>query len=150
GHAPMSLRSRVVRLLASAFALGALLVVSQGSEDPAEAQFQTLQDGFETPSPLWQREYTDTTVRLLAQERSSRAAHSGKLSERFQFEAGPGSQFFVSYATPKVPVSDALRVSLHVRSDRAGVQLFGRVVLPSDIDPETKAPSFVLVPGTTF
>ena len=89
-------------------------------------------------------------MHLLAHDRSDRAAHGGRLSEHFHFEAGAGSQFFVSYALPKVPVIGDLNVSLHVRSNRSGVQLFGRVVLPADIDPETKSPSFVMVPGTVF
>ncbi len=89
-------------------------------------------------------------MNLLAQDRSERAAHGGRLSEHFQFDAGPGSQFFVSYALPRIPVSEELSVGLHVRSTRAGVQIFGRVVLPADVDPETKAPSYVLVPGTIF
>ena len=39
---------------------------------------------------------------------------------------------------------------MFVRADRGGVQLFSRVVLPADVDPATKAPSFVMVPGTIF
>ena len=87
---------------------------------------------------------------LRVQDRSQRAAHGGRLSEHFEFETADGSQIFVSYATPRVPVSDDLNVSLFVRANRGGVQLFARVVLPADIDPDTKAPSFVMVPGTVF
>ncbi len=146
----MFLGRRIVEVAASTVALVSLLVVSRGDDGQKPVQFGTLRESFESAQPGWQREYTDTTVKLIAQERSQRAAHDGRLSERFQFEAGPGSQFFVSYAVPNVPVSDDLDVGLYVRSDRAGVQIYGRVVLPSDIDPETKAPSFVMVPGTIF
>ncbi len=66
------------------------------------------------------------------------------------FEAGIGGQFFVSYALPKVPVTAGLSLSLYVRSNKQGVQLFAKVMLPSDIDPATKAPSYVLLPGTVF
>ena len=86
----------------------------------------------------------------MAHERSDRAAHGGRLSERFQFEAQSGSRFFVSYALPRVLVTADLGLSLYVRANRAGAQLFGWVVLPADIDPETRAPSYVLVPGTVF
>ena len=41
-------------------------------------------------------------------------------------------------------------MSVFVRASRGGIQVYGRVVLPADIDPETKAPSFVMVPGTIF
>ncbi|HKI17884.1 MAG TPA: hypothetical protein VKA15_08380 [Isosphaeraceae bacterium] len=146
----MFVARRFVEVVVTAAMLVGLLVVSRGGEEKAPAQSEALRDGFETPQPSWQREFTDTTVRLLTQERSRRAAREGRLSERFQFDAGPGSRFFVSYATPKIPVSDDLNVSLAVRSNRAGVQLFARVVLPADIDPENRAPSYVLVPGTIF
>ena len=57
---------------------------------------------------------------------------------------------YVSKALPKVPVTADLSLSLYVRSNRTGAQLFGWVVLPADIDPDTKAPSYLLVPGTVF
>jgi hypothetical protein len=146
----MFVARRFLNLIAVSGSLLGLLVFSSAGEDQKASPSGVLRDGFETPEPVWQREYTDTTVKLQSQERSERAAHGGRLSERFQFEAGNGSQFFVSYATPKIPVSDDLSVSLYVRSNRSGVRIFARVVLPADIDPDTKAPSYVLVPGTMF
>jgi hypothetical protein len=145
----MFLARRLVNVIAAAGMLAGLVVfVGAGAaQTEIRPDVGVLRDGFETPEPVWQREYTDTTVRLDAQERSDRAAHGGRLSERFSFHAGNGSQFFVSYATPQIVVSDELTVSLHVRTNRAGVQVFARIVLPADSDPETKAPSFVLVPG---
>jgi hypothetical protein len=146
----MFVARRFIQVAVTAGMLAVLLVAAGGGAEDKPGPTDVLRDGFETPSPSWQREYTDTTVKLIAQERSQRAAHEGRLSERFHFEAGPGSQFFVSYATPKIPVSDDLKAGLYVRSSRAGVQIFARIVLPSDVDPETKAPSYVLVPGTIF
>src|SRR5579883_2328545 len=127
------------------------LVAARGEDGGAGSTREgVLRDGFETPQPSWVREYTDTTVRLLAHDRSERAAHGGRLSEHLQFQAGLGGQFFVSYALPKVPLTDDLVVSLEIRSNQAGHQLLGRVVLPADVDPETKTPSFVLVPGRRY
>ncbi len=146
----MFVARRSIRVAVTALTMAVLMAAAGWGADKASSPSGVLRDGFETPHPTWLREYTDATVKLVAQERSQRAAHEGRLSERFQFEAGPGSQFFVSYATPKIPVSDDLRASLYVRSSRAGVQIFARIVLPSDVDPETKAPSYVLVPGTIF
>ncbi|WP_076349805.1 hypothetical protein [Paludisphaera borealis] len=147
------LRSRIGWVLGIVTASGAML--GYAADEPNEPnvpkqEVAVLHDGFETPGVVWQREHTDTTINLLAQERSERAAHDGRLSERFQFEADQGSQFFVSYPLPKVRVTEKLEVVLNTRANRAGVQLFVRVVLPSDVDPETRAASFVLVPGTIF
>jgi hypothetical protein len=139
----------VIGITYSSLAAG-LLVSAAAQDDKSRADSPVLRDGFETSEPAWQSEHMDTVVRLLEHDRSQRAAHGGRLSEHFHFEAGVGSQFFVSYATPKIPVTDELRVGLYVRSDRAGVRVYARIVLPADVDPETKAPSFVLVAGTIF
>ena len=147
----MLLARRLVSLVAvAAFMAGGLAITRGEQQDKGSARPGTLTDGFETPQPSWEREYTDTTVRLLAHDRSNQAAHGGQLSEHFHFESGLGSQFFVSYALPKVPVSAQLTIGLHVRSNRQGIHLYARVVFPADIDPVTKAPSFVLLPGTVF
>jgi hypothetical protein len=147
----MFLARRLVCLVAVAgFVAGGLVMTRGEQQDKDPAGAAALKDGFETPQPAWEREYTDTTVRLQAHDRSNRAAHGGQLSEHFQFEAGIGSQFFVSYALPKVPVTAGLRLSLCVRSNKQGAQLFAKIMLPSDIDPVTKASSYVLLPGTVF
>ena len=105
---------------------------------------------FESPRTAWGREQTDATITLQVHDQSDRAAHEGRTSEHFRFSAGLGSGFYFSYQLPKVPVTDALKASLYVRANRAGVQLFARVVLPSDTDPLTNQPSFLLVPGTIY
>lgn len=117
---------------------------------PAEAGPAVIRDGFESPRTGWGREQTDATIGLQVHDRTDRATHGGKAAEHFRFSAGIGSGFYVSYPLPKVPVNDALRAGLFVRANRAGVQLFARVVLPSDTDPLTNQPSFLLVPGTIY
>ncbi|MGC8641227.1 MAG: hypothetical protein ACP5XB_15275, partial [Isosphaeraceae bacterium] len=140
-----------IAILVAAGLLSALLAPPAGrGEEPAKSPPASLHDDFETQGIAWEREHTDTTIHLIAQERSPRAANDGNQSERFQFEADPGSQFFVSYALPKVPVTDALTLAIHVRANRSGVQVYGRVVLPEDVDPETRAPSFLLIQGTIY
>jgi hypothetical protein len=140
------LHGRTIVLLASAAVLAASTLSLRGADEVANA----IRDDFESPRPVWRQEQTDATVNLLAQERSPLAAHDGRLSERFLFRAGPGSSFYYSYALPKVPVLEELRASLYVRSKRAGVRIYGRVILPADTDPDTGQPSFVLVPGTIY
>jgi hypothetical protein len=142
-------RTRPAVALSAATALllmAGLVGTLRGKDDPPA----TFHDDFETPRTAWVREQTDAIVNLEAHERSDRAAHDGRTAERFRFEAGLGSSFFYSYPLPKVPVTDELKVSLFVRSTRPGVQVYGRVVLPADTDPDTGQPSFVTVPGTTY
>lgn len=122
---------------------------TQAQDGPAAAD-GVLRDGFESQTPSWQSEYLDTTINLIAHDRSNRALHGGRLSEHFQFAAETGGQFYVSLRTPRIPLESDPRIGLWVRSNRAGVRVHARVVLPADVDPETKAPSFVLVPGTIY
>lgn len=123
-----------------------LLAMLSGAERP-EAM---IRDGFESARPIWKQEQTDANLTVEAHDRSTRASHEGRMSERFQFTAGVGSSFYYSYDLPKVPVSEGLKVGLYVRSNKVGVQLFARVILPSDVDPETGLPSFLTVPGTIY
>ena len=123
-----------------------IVLLSLGSDSP----LGILRDGFETDRVTWRQEATDAAIRLIAHDRSDRAAHEGKLSEHFEFEAGPGSALYYSYATPKVPIRPALQVSLFVRSNRVGVALSGRVILPNDFDAETKQPTFLTIAGTVY
>ena len=137
---------RALRLLAGLATLAVAAAVLRAADDPT----RMIRDGFETPATVWEQEQTDAVINLFAHDRTQRAAHDGRLSEHFQFAAGPGSSFFYSYRLPKVPATNDLRVSLFVRANRAGVRIYGRVILPTDTDPDTGQPSFVLVPGTIY
>ena len=145
---------RVALRFAVVVACGLILTgfaIADGADDKkAAAGTEVLRDGFETQQPVWEREESDAVIRLIEHDRSQRAAHGGRLSEHFHFEAGPGSQFFVSYATPKIPISEDSTIVLYVRSDRPGVRIHAKIVLPADVDPDTLTPSYVLVPGTVF
>lgn len=125
------------------------VAVSVGGAEAPPASTR-LHDGFESDRPVWRQEATDATIQLIAHDRSKRAAYEGKVSEHFHFAAGPGSQFYYSYPLAKIPVTQDLQARISVRSSRAGVQIYGRVILPADTDPDTGQPSFVLVPGPVY
>ena len=92
-----ALRFALVGVIAGIFA-GIVGAQSGGDERQLRGSGATatgvFRDGFETPEPVWQSEHTDTVIRLLEHDRSQRAAHSGRLSEHFHFEAGPGQPVF--------------------------------------------------------
>ena len=114
----MFLARRLVILVAAAGCRGRRSGLSRGEEpDNEPAGAGALTDGFETPQPSWEREYADTTVRLLAHDRSNRAAHGGQFSEHFQFEAGTRQPVFCQLRRcRRVPITAELGVSLS--SDR--------------------------------
>src|SRR4051794_36189844 len=95
-------RSRIgVGLLA--VVAGALVLAAsatlRGDDDPSHA----IRDGFEGPGTAWEQEQTDATIKLLAHDRSRRAAHEGRLSEHFHFEAGAGGSVFFTYPQGVAP-----------------------------------------------
>lgn len=107
-----------------------------------------LRERFESEKPAWRQEETDATVAIKLHDRTDRARHDGERSERIRFTAGPGSAVYYSYSLTKVPVVRDLEASVYIKSNRAGIKLLGRVVLPADKDPESGLPSFVMVEGT--
>ncbi|WP_169976097.1 hypothetical protein [Tautonia rosea] len=118
-------------------------------EEPPSQTISTLAEDFEDPRVAFRQEAADAPLQMRVHDRTSEGAFEG-LSERFQFVAGPGSGVYASYPLPKLPLSEDLRVSIYVRSNRPGVQIIGRVVLPNDLDPETGQPFYVNVGGTLY
>lgn len=110
----------------------------------------TLRDGFESATTVLIQEEAEATVRLEVHDRSSQAAHEGKQSERVRFAAGRGTGFYFSYPLPRIEITDALRISLYLKSNHAGMQLSVRVILPGDRDPDTGQPSFVMINGPSY
>ncbi len=120
------------------------------AEGPEDSPGSILRDGFEATRPSWREEETDATFVLRAHDRAEGTVHEGQRAERFDFEAGPGSALYYSYQLPKTPIVESLKATLYVRGNRPGVQIYGRVVLPADRDPESGQPTFLLVPGTSL
>ncbi len=116
-------------------------------EQKPVAEPVSYRDRFESKGTTWRREEADTEVRIIAHERTETKAREGKSSERIAFEAGVGAAVYYSHEIPKIPVGPNAEIGLYVRSNREGVRLMARVVLPADIDPDTHQPSFILVSG---
>jgi hypothetical protein len=126
------------------------LVVNGQDPVPSGADKPALTDGFESGLPRWREEElpSDADFLLRVHRISDVNAREGRSSERFEFEAGPGSVLYYSYALPKIAVTADLSASVFAYSNRTGARLYGHVVLPNDKDPETGRPSFLLVAGT--
>lgn len=136
------------RLIASGLAAAGFLAMAPraGSVPARPAAYR---EGFESARPAWRQEETDLTVRLGDHDRTERARHEGRRSERIAFSAdGPGSALYYSFPLPRIPLAPDLEVSLYARSNIAGQQLLARIVLPADTDPDTGQASFLLVAGT--
>jgi len=101
-------KSREIAIVVAAGCLGLIGYLVRGADEEPKVPAASFHEDFESPQTAWQSEHTDTTINLLAHDRSVRATHDGKQSEHFQFEADVGSQFFVSYPLPRIPVTDTL------------------------------------------
>ncbi len=132
--------------------VGVVLVLGilAGAEGADSKPSDTIRDGFEGPEKVWRQEQPDATIEIYSHNRTKRAAHEGTQSEGFEFKAGIGGGLYYSYATPKIPITDDLAIAMYVRSNRTGMQFLARVVLPSDIDPDSRRPQFILVPSTMY
>ncbi len=146
----MPINRRWIAIVVAIGLLGAQGGQPRGSEDEPKTPAASLHDSFETPQIAWEREHTDTTINLIAQDRSVRTAHDGNLSEHFQFEADTGSQFFVSYALPNVPVTDKLQAVVYVRANRTEFSFLDAWSCPPISTPRPATPSYVMIQGTAY
>jgi hypothetical protein len=94
--------------------------------------------------------FVDGDCGLTVRARSILAAtNRTPAAESVELQAGTGSQAFATYQLPQqVPIITELTVRLRIKSDRAGLQLHARAVLPrSERD---AGPRTVLLPGPKY
>lgn len=103
---------------------------------------------FETAEPTWKLAAADCQARLAGHQRTFSQAHSGHGSEYVAVQAPAGGSYvYLSHAIEPARVIPELAASVWVLSDRTGIQLLLRVVLPRTIDPRSQAPLTTLVHG---
>lgn len=107
-------------------------------------------ESFESAEPSLRVIDQDCTYRVEAQARTSAQAHGGTASEYVRISAGPGTKVLIGQPVPAARVIDELLPELWIRSDRAGLQLWARVVLPRSIDPGTGRPLVAYVIGDIY
>jgi hypothetical protein len=100
----------------------------------AEAQ-QIHRNGFEGRETFWIKGTADVAFKELAHEITDATAHKGEHSEHVQLSCDQGSYIYYYYPTNKAPLIEDLSVTVWVKSNRPGVQLMARVVLPKERNP---------------
>lgn len=109
-----------------------------------------FRDDHESGAPAWQRGAADTRYRLERQARVQDAARSGETCETISIAAGIGSYVYFSYPVGQARVIDELRPTMWMKSQRQGLQVLARIVLPRTLDPATGSAATVLVRGETY
>jgi hypothetical protein len=107
-------------------------------------------EGFEGTDISWREAGANAQYRILDHRRVQNEAHTGKGCEWLSVSANGGSYIHVAHDVGRPIVIDELMPSLWIKSDRSGMQLLARLVLPRTIDPKTGRPLVTLVAGTSY
>lgn len=124
------------------FLLCLLLFVRVASAD--------LRESFETPQATWRYAEADCTLQIVVHRRTFERAHSGSGSEELSFVAGRGTRAYFVHDVGPAPIIRELVPSLWLWSDRAGLQMLARVVLPRSRHPRTGEPLTCLIGGQSY
>jgi len=110
-----------------------------------------LQYGFETREPIWVKGAADAPSRETVHRLTEEYAHEGQRSEWLQLQAEKGTFIHYTYDIGRAPIRDELNVSLWVKSNRPGIQLLARAVLPREPDPRQADQRLtILIPCDTY
>ena len=109
-----------------------------------------IRDSFESPQPSWRLSEADCGVRVLAQQRTFRDAHSGHGCEFLRLAVGSGTYVHISHSMGKAPVIAELAPSMWVKSDKPHMQFMLRVVLPRNVDEASGKPLTALLRGDVY
>ncbi|MFM9117665.1 MAG: hypothetical protein ACKOU6_16045, partial [Planctomycetota bacterium] len=109
-----------------------------------------LYEAFEGPEPTWTLADADCAAQLAKHLRQFKDAYRGQGCEHLRLQTGQGSYVYLSHEVTAAPIIDELKVSLWVKSDRPGIQLRLRVVLPRTEDPRTGKPITTFLVGSSY
>lgn len=107
-------------------------------------------EAFESPDISWHEAGGDVRFTLEEHLRVSEGAHSGHGCERLCVVGGNGSAAYVRHDIPAAPIISELAAGVWIKSDRAGLQLLVRAVLPRSRDPRQGGALTTLLPGPGY
>src|SRR5262249_12632597 len=96
---------------------------------------QMIQEGFEAKGPYWKPGSADAVYKLLIHELTDKYKHGGQRSEHIRVKVEKGKYLYFTYDLPPALINDELNLSLWLKSNRPGIQLLCRAVLPRERDP---------------
>ncbi len=111
---------------------------------PALAQ-QIIQEGFEARGPYFKPGAGDAVHKVLLHELTEQYKHGGQRSEHLRVQVEKGTYLHYVYDLPPAPINEELNLSLWLKSNRPGVQVLCRAVLPRERDPRDPARNMTLL-----
>lgn len=109
-----------------------------------------VRDDFEGPQTVLRPAGGDARHKVELHQRVGQNVHSGRWCETLRITGGNGTAVYYSYPITPARVISEWSAGLWVRSDRPGVQVVARVVLPRSKHPETGRPLTALVRGSAY
>ncbi|MEX0866240.1 MAG: hypothetical protein WD030_02710 [Pirellulales bacterium] len=94
--------------------------------------------------------HSDGNGRVVAQARVQQPVHSGGVCEHLHLRQGGGTRFYVGQPIGQAPIIAETEARLWVRSDRSGLQMLLRVVLPRSVDPDSGEALVTYIGGTLY
>ena len=107
-------------------------------------------DSFETSETTWRIQQRDCALATDTHRRVYDKARSGQVSEHIRFRCGRGTKIYLTHPIEPARVIDELAPSVWVNSERPGVQILVRVVLPRSVDPQNGGPMSTILPGPSY
>lgn len=107
-------------------------------------------EGFETAETSWRMAGGDAQCRLLQHQRLQANAHSDKGCEWIQLEGNGGTYVYAAHYVDRPPVIEELSPSVWIKSDRPGLRIAARIVLPRTVDERTGRPATAIILGQDY
>ena len=117
---------------------------------PVAGAQPVLRDDFEGPETSWRFAADDASHKLQVHQRVQQNAHSGRWCERVTESGNNGTYIYYAHAIGSARVINELTASLWLKSDRPGLQILARVVLPRSLDPRSGKPLSTLIRGSGY
>ncbi|MEX2168179.1 MAG: hypothetical protein WD851_02625 [Pirellulales bacterium] len=142
----MSLATRIQTAARAWLCWLTLLSAAAGqSPDPSVAYF----NDFDDPAPSWELDSPTSVGQIVRRERLvNPPADDGASVERLVVVGPPGESVRLAHAINAAPVIDESRIVVRVRTNRPGIQVAARIVLPRSTD-GGNPPQTLVVRGTS-
>ena len=109
-----------------------------------------VRDDFEGPEPILRSAGGDIRPAIDLHDRVRQGVHAGRWCEHLRLNAANGTAVYFSYPVQPARVISEWKASVWLRSDRPGLQVMARVVLPRSKHPRTGEPLTTLIRGSDY
>ncbi len=107
-------------------------------------------ESFEGSEISWREVGGNAQYRILDHRRVQGEVHTGKGCEWLRLAANGDTSVQIAHDVGRPSIIDELMPSVWIKSDKAGLQIAARIVLPRTIDPQTGRPAAAIITGASY